>query len=498
MIKQITTFKNATYYWDLCDCRIKDAEFSVFLNGEKILATEKTHFTLENLEADTSYNIEVFARKDSEKLLFIAEKFRTKPTPEFVNVRDYGAKGDGETLDTEAIKRAIDACTAGKTLYFPEGTYMTGSLKLHSNMDVYLEKGATLQGSANPEDYLPKIKTRFEGLTVESYSPLIGLGEMDEQGGINAENVMLYGEGAILGGGRALCDAVIDSETERLADYMRSLGDEIDTYEFPKTIPGRYRPRLISVCNCKNFIIGGLTVGNGPAWNVHMVYCTDALTYNSTIVSQGVWNGDGWNPDSSENCTIFNCDFKTGDDGIAIKSGKNPEGDVINRPTRNVRVFDCRLPICHGLAVGSEMSGGIDGVYIWDCDASNVSSGFSVKGTSKRGGYVKNIYIQRSSFSRICVRSVPFNNDGKASAHPPFFSDIFVENVNLTGQYTDNSTNETVEIEPLSFEGMDEDEYKIRNVTLKDVTIDCNGKCKRHNIALSSIDGLSIINLKVR
>ncbi len=496
MIKSIFTFSDATYYWDLSDCRIKGAEYSVWLDGEKVLSTDKTDFTIKNLEADKSYNIEVFAKKGDEKLIFIAEKFRTKKMPDFVNVRELGAVGDGKTVETAALQKAIDACGEGQTLYFPAGTYMTGSLKLHSNMDIYLDEGATIQGTADPDDYLPKIITRFEGLAVETYSPLLHIGDLDFEGGTNTENIMIYGKGAILGGSRALCDAVIDSETIRLADYLESLGDELKTYECSRTIPGRARPRLLGIFNTKNVILSGLTIGNGPCWNIHFVFCEDVLTYNCKIVSHNVWNGDGWDPDSSVNCTIFNCDFETGDDGVAIKSGKNPEGDVINRPTKNVRVFDCRLPISHGIVIGSEMSGGIDGVYVWDCNAESSGSGFTVKGTKKRGGYVKNVYVNNCKLTRISIRSVPYNDDGKGAKHPPFFSDCYFEDIILTGHYVDGKGDH--EIEPISFIGVDDGEYKIHNINLKNITIDTNGECKDHNIVLRSVNGLNISNLSVR
>ncbi len=497
MINSIFTFSNATYYWELSDCCIKGAEYSVFLDGEKILTTDKTDFTIEDLEPDTSYNVEVFAKKDNEKLILISEKFRTKKMPDFVNVRDFGATGDGKTLDTEALRRAINACGEGQTLYFPAGTYMTGSLKLHSNMDVYLCEGATIQGTANPDDYLPKIKTRFEGLTVGGYSPLIAIGDLDFEGGANTENVMLYGKGAILGGGRELCDAVIDIETVRMADYMKSLGDELKTFENLKTIPGRTRPRLINACNTKNITLNGLTMGNGCSWNLHFVFCEDVLTYNCKIVSHGIWNGDGWDPDSSVNCTVFNCEFDTSDDCIAIKSGKNPEGDVVNRPTRNVKIFDCRFVCGHALAVGSEMSGGVDGIYVWDCDAGTLLNGFSVKATKKRGGYVKNIHVWNSTFTRIGVISVNYNDDGKGAKHPPFIGDFYFENVLFTGERV-KADGTAHEVEPIFLTGFDDGEYKVHNINLKDVTIDTNGRCKNHNIVLRSCNGINISNLCVR
>ena len=96
-----------------------------------------------------------------------------------------------------------------------------------------------------------------------------------------------------------------------------------------------------------------------------MIYCDDIQTDHCTFVSEGVWNGDGWDPDSSTNCTLFASEFFTGDDAIAIKSGKNPEGNEINRPCAHIRVFDCHSDCGHGICIGSEMSGGVEDVQIW-------------------------------------------------------------------------------------------------------------------------------------
>ena len=119
-----------------------------------------------------------------------------------------------------------------------------------------------------------------------------------------------------------------------------------------------------------------------------MIYSDNIVTNDCTFISEGVHNGDGWDPDSSTNCTIFACTFFTGDDSVAIKSGKNPEGNIINKPCKHIRVFDCVTKYGHGICMGSEMSGGIEDVKIWDCDLENSVYGIEIKGTKKRGGYV--------------------------------------------------------------------------------------------------------------
>ena len=122
--------------------------------------------------------------------------------------------------------------------------------------------------------------------------------------------------------------------------FLDNNADYVKTCENENTLPGRVRGRLINMSNCQNVVTSGITMQFGPAWNIHMIYSKDITTCGCKIVSKGVWNGDGWDPDSSENCVVFNTEFRTHDDAIAIKSGKNPEGNVINRPTKNVYIFN--------------------------------------------------------------------------------------------------------------------------------------------------------------
>lgn len=278
---------------------------------------------------------------------------------------------------------------------------MTGALRLHSDMELYIEREGILKGTARVEDYLPKIKSRFEGLEMECYSSLLNLGELDHDGGYGCRNVVIRGMGTIAGGGKTLAENVIAYEKERLKDYIASVGTRLKEYEKEDTIPGRARPRLINISNSQEVVISGISIENGPGWNVHMIYSDRITTHGCVFRSEGVWNGDGWDPDSSTNCTIFDCAFYTGDDAIAVKSGKNPEGNVIGRPSAHIRIFDCRSAFGHGITIGSEMSGGIDDVSIWDCDMSQSMWGIEIKGT-KNG----------AATSEMC---------GSATVRPPGF-----------------------------------------------------------------------------
>ena len=163
-------------------------------------------------------------------------------------------------------------------------------------MELYLAEGAVLQGAEEPEAYAPRIRSRFEGAEMECYASLLNFGTLDHTAGPNCRNVRIWGEGTIRGGGYALAWATIQSEKERMKDQLAAMQDLVKTCENENTIPGRVRGRLINLSNCQNVRISGLTLADGPSWNVHMVYCRDIVTDHCIFRSQGIWNGDGWDP----------------------------------------------------------------------------------------------------------------------------------------------------------------------------------------------------------
>ena len=417
-----------TLWWDQPEKSPADAEYTVCVNGEAA-STRRTHYTLTGLAPDTECHAGVTMNGEEVGSIDI----RTLPAPKRLSALDFGAVGDGRTLNTRALQDAIDHCGPGEELVIPEGIYLTGALRLHSDMKLYLAKGAVLQGTDDPADYLPKIPSRFEGTEMECYQSLLNLGEMNHAEGPNCRNVWIWGEGTVSGGGQKLALNIIEAERARLKDAIAALGDKVKEYENDNTIPGRARGRLINLSNCENVRITGLTLQNGASWNVHMLYSRGIVTDHCVFRSEDVWNGDGWDPDSSEDCTLFASEFHTGDDSVAIKSGKNPEGNRINRPTRRIRVFDCRSEYGLGVAIGSEMSGGVEDVKIWHCDLANSLYGVQIKGTKKRGGYVKNISVRDSVLSRFLCCAVKYNDDGEGSPVPPVFSDMVCERVHLTG-----------------------------------------------------------------
>lgn len=481
-----TTADTTELYWDKPEDAKADAEYEVFVDGVYEATTCKTHWTLTALQPERSYRAAIFCNN----IELVSLTFTTKKSLRRIDVTEepYCAKGDGKTMNTAVLQRAFDDCGAEEEVYFPAGVYLTGALDLHSNMAVYLDEGALLQGSEAPEDYLPRIWSRFEGVEQECYRSLLNAGTLDHASGVNCSNILLYGKGTVSGGGRVLADRTIEQERKNLEDYLAQNAALVASCENDRTIPGRVRGRLINLSNCAHVRISGLTLQNGPAWNAHMIYCNDIVTDHCVLHSEGIWNGDGWDPDSSENCTLFAVRFETHDDSVAIKSGKNPEGNEINRPTRHIRVFDCYSVCGHGICIGSEMSGGVEDIKIWDCDVAASYSGIEIKGTPQRGGYVRNVSVRDCSFPRLMIHSVPYNNDGVPAEEEPWFENFCFERLELTGIRMGHG--EPVTVDPIEIEGFHSPGHMIQNVRLSDCTLPQDA-----NIRLALYENLTLQNI---
>ena len=478
------TATTAELYWE--PAAEVHAVYTILLDGAVVGQTQKTHFTVTGLAPQRAYAVAVTGGTSPALSICIT-------TPPQRRRRDvtrppYCAKGDGKTLNTAVLQKALDDCTEADEVYFPAGCYLTGALNLHSHIAVFLDEGAVLQGSDDPQDYLPRIWSRFEGTEQECYRSLLNAGRLDHAAGPNCEDILLYGSGTISGGGRVLAERIIDSERERLKDYLAANAALVATCENDRTIPGRVRGRLINLSNCAHVRISGLTLQNGACWNVHMVYSDDILTDHCVLRSTGIWNGDGWDPDSSTNCTLFATVFATEDDSVAIKSGKNPQGNIIDRPTKHIRVFDCQSLYGHGICIGSEMSGGVEDVKIWDCDISESSNGIEIKGTPKRGGYVRDICVQNCSFPRLLIHAVPYNDDGVPAPQPPVFENFRFEGLHLTGLRKEHGTTECVA--PMEIAGFEVAGHEVRHVVCKNLVLSSGAP-----LLFSRYSGLTLENI---
>ncbi len=282
----------------------------------------------------------------------------------FFNPRDFGALGDGASLDTRALQSAIDAAaqTGGGTVFVPAGKYVTGPLFLRDNITLFLDAGATLLGSENTADY-PLVTMRWEGVTRETHAPLIG--------GDGLHHVAVVGRGAIDGRG---------------AIWWQK--HRAKTLDAP-------RPRLISFANSTNVLIEGVTLTNSPAWTINPVRCENVTIDKVTIINPpDSPNTDGINPDSCRNVHIANCHVDVGDDCVTIKSGVEAEAPELRTPCENIAVTNCTMVHGHGgVVIGSEMSGGVRNVVISNCVFVGTDRGIRIKSRRGRGGIIEDIRV---------------------------------------------------------------------------------------------------------
>ncbi|WP_342647091.1 glycoside hydrolase family 28 protein [Mucilaginibacter sp. CSA2-8R] len=401
---------SAALLWDKPDDYRNIVRYHVILNGKEAGVSVKCNYLFNALQPSKVYTCTIKSEDKDGKLSVNSTivKFTTKATGKILNVTDFGAKGDGIVLNTKAIQKAIDGCPKGGTVLIPEGTFLSGALYLKSYMTLEIAKNGILKGSGNTDDYLPFYNNRFEGWEMKTFASLLNAGVMNNKGGFSIEQLGIKGEGVISGGGSALGKLMIDKHG------MRSRG------------------RLICLMNCHDVEIGGLQIKDSPCWTIHYIYSKGITCHDLNIVSTAR-NGDGLDPDSSDDSYIFNCSFSTGDDCIAIKSGKNPEGFTIGKPTRNVRITDCEFTRGHGISIGSEMSGGVSDVLVRDCKAGALLHGLQIKGTKERGGYVKNVTVADCQLLQITIFSaVNYNNDGAAAPEPPIFENYVFSSIDLS------------------------------------------------------------------
>jgi len=416
-------------------------QYQLLFNGKVYGKTTKSNFTAKDLKAGTLYSVQV---KGSTGEIIGIIKFKTAIAGKIYNVIDFGAKGDSVTKNTHAIQAAIDACTAGGTVLIPKGTFLSGALFLKSNMTLSIAKGGVLKGSLEVADYLPMIPNRFEGWELKTYASLLNAGNLVRNGSYTVKNLRITGGGTISGGGRKLGDAMVK------ANGLRSRG------------------RLICLMSCQNVSISDLDIRETPCWNIHYIYSNNITCHDLNIVSR-VHNGDGIDPDSSTDSYIFNCTFDTSDDCIAIKSGKNPEGFTIGKPTKNVRITDCDFKAGHGISIGSEMSGGISDIFVQDCNAGKLLHGFQIKGTKERGGYVRNVTVEDCQLLQITIYSeVNYNNDGAAAPTVPVFENFLFRNIDLSKA--------PHEVPVMNLNGFKEIGHQLKNVTFTNISVPENAK----------------------
>ena len=358
------------------------------------------------------------------------------PARDFV-ITDYGAVA-GESNDcTAAIAKAIDACHAagGGRVVVPTGVFVTGAIHLKSHVNLHLADDATLKFSTDPAKYLPVVFTRYEGVEVMNYSPFIYAFEQ--------ENIAVTGKGTLDGSASdanwwawarrgANREPAPGRRSATLLNDMSERGAPVKERVFGE---GQFlRPNFIQPYRCNNVLIEGVTIHNSPMWEINPVLCTNVTVRGVNILSHGP-NNDGCDPESSYDVLIENCVFDTGDDCIAIKSGRNNDGRRVNVAAENIIVRKCSMKDGHGgVVMGSEISGHCRNVFVEDCkmDSPNLDRALRFKDNARRGGVIENVFMRNCEVGRVreAVLTIDFMyEEGTNGLYRPIVRNVALENV---------------------------------------------------------------------
>ena len=486
-------------------------------------------------------------------LPFKMDKVEQPTFPDYsVNIIDFGAKPDGITLNTKAINDAIQQVNAkgGGKVIIPEGLWLTGPIELLSNVNLYTEKNALVLFSADHSLY-PIINTSFEGLeTRRCQSPISAR---------NAENIAITGHGVFDGNGdtwrptkkdklTSMEKMVMEThercyptkylvEKDKLTEgqwkKLIASGGVVDAdgriwYPSEGALKGAIlskdnfnvprgeltdsdwdymrdwlRPVLLSFIKCNKVLLEGATFKNSPSWCLHPLSCEN-ITINKVTVSNPWYsqNGDALDLESCNKALIINNSFDAGDDGICIKSGKDEQGRKRGEPCQNVIVMNNTVLHGHGgFVVGSEMSGGVNNIYVDNCTFMGTDVGLRFKSNRGRGGLVENIYISNINMINIPNEALIFNlyyggkgrgedpnqDEKKAETtippvteETPIFRNIFIKDVTCNGAGR-----------AVFFNGLPE--MRIKNINMENIIVS-NAK---EGVVLSEADEVNMKNIKI-
>ncbi|OXA90481.1 glycoside hydrolase family 28 protein [Flavobacterium hercynium] len=399
---------------------------------------------------------------------------QTQFSDKIYSIKNYGAVADGKTLNTEAFRKAIKACTenGGGKVLVPNGKYLTGSIHLENNVNLHLEDKAEILFSTDPKNY-PLVHTSFEGTELINYSPLIFAR--------NKTNVAVTGKGTL--NGQANNDnwwswagskyygwkkGVPSQNDPKNRETLVAMAEENVPVEKRVFGDGHYlRPNFIEFFECNTVLIKDVTIINAPFWILHPLKSNNVIVDGVTITSHGP-NNDGCDPEYSQNVLIKNCTFNTGDDCIAIKSGRDADGRRVGIPSKNIIVQNCKMIDGHGgVVMGSEISAGVNNVFVENCimDSPNLERAIRIKTNSKRGGTTEDIYVRNIEVGTVkeCVLRATMFYNVYGSQNGDFIPTI--KNISL----------ENIKVKNGGKFGILADGYEqspIENITLKDVIIE--------------------------
>jgi polygalacturonase len=419
------------------------------------------------------------ADADADKAWASVPKILERIVPPVFPKRDFditrhGAKPGGKDDSKAAFDAAIRECVGagGGRVVVPRGKFLTGPIHLRSNVELHLEEGAELIFSDRFEDYLPVVPVRVGGVDILNYSPLIYAKD--------CTNVAVTGKGVLNGN----AEKWWKWKESRAHFKTATLQEPVEKRVFGTPEAG-IRPNFLCLQGCKNVLLEGFTIGSGPNWTIHPVYCENITVRGVTVDTDGP-NNDGIDPDSCRDLLIENCTFSTGDDCVVLKSGYNEDGWRVGRATENVIIRHCSSKHGHGgLVIGSEMSGDVRNVFMHDCEFDGTDRAIRIKSKRGRGGVVEDVYARdikvRDMREEVIILNMDYSADKNTAATDklPVFRNMAFEHITGDGA-------------PVAIRITGEADSPIENIRFRDIKI----TAKRGVIA-NQIKGLSLENMQI-
>lgn len=342
-------------------------------------------------------------------------------------IADYGAVADGTSDCRPAINNAIAECSddgGGRVVVPPGKWFCRGAIVLKSNVNLYLSPGSEIVFSGNPRDYLPAVLTIFEGTELYNYSPLVYA--------YHVSNIAVTGEG-LLNGNAATGFAAFRPQGSAQQDTLRQMGSDCvpvhERYFGERSI---LPPSFIQPFGCRNVLIEGVRIIDSPYWVIHPVFCDNVTVRGVSIESHNL-NNDGCDPEYTTNVLIEDCTFDTGDDAIAIKAGRDADAWRIGQKTSGIVIRNCRFnSLCNGLCIGSEMSAGVENVFMSDVEVGKCHTAIYFKANRDRGGFIRNVYVNNIVCDTVLTAFIRFENNYhgyRGGNSPTVFGNFLISNV---------------------------------------------------------------------
>jgi polygalacturonase len=403
------------------------------------------------------------------------------------NIVDFGAVPDGETLNTKFIQGAIDVCfkKGGGTVYIPSGSFLTGPIELKTNIRLYIESGAVLLFSDDPQHY-PPVRTRWAGTMCYAHHPLIFARE--------AKNVTICGAGIVDGQGGAWWQNFAEARNQ--TNYEPQTKIEKEFARLNRGISGGYmewahyhfRPPLVQLYSCENVMIRDVTLQNSPFWTVHPLFSKNINIENVTIKGpHDSPNTDGIDIDSSSQIRIQGCHISVGDDCIVLKSGLDQDGRDIGIPTEDVTIMNCTMYAGHGgVVIGSDMSADVRNVVISNCVFNGTDRGIRLKSRRGRGGIVENVRVSNIVMQEV-EEAIVLNMFYESGPPHPSVADAIpiFRNIQMSQIQISNS------VKFGYLRGLQD--MPLQNIRLSDIT--CNIQT---GLECQDVKGLDLYDIKVK